>query len=116
LVILVSDFFSPQGYQEGLNRLLHRGDEIVAIQVLDREEISPTSSGKTRFIEVETGRNITLSVGQPTLEEYEKRFSEYQKQLEAALHRRSILHFVVPTTRSLSVLFHEDFRARGFLR
>ena len=116
LVILISDFFSPGGYKEGLNRLLHRGDEVVAIQVLDREEINPTSSGKTRFVEVETGKNITLSVGQQTLHEYENRFAEYQQELAAALHRRSILHFVVPTTRSLSALFHEDFRARGFLR
>ena len=116
LVILISDFLSPHGYQDGLNRLLHRGDEVVAIQVLDREEINPTSSGRTRFVEVETGRNITLSVGQQTLHEYENRFSEYQEELAAALHRRSILHFVVPTTRSLPALFHEDFRARGFLR
>ena len=116
LVILISDFFSPHGYEEGLNRLLHRGDEIVAIQVLDREEIDPTSSGKTRFIEVETGRNTTLSVGQETLQEYKDRFSDYQEELIAALHRRSILHFVVPTDRSLPALFHEDFRARGFLR
>jgi hypothetical protein len=116
LVVLISDFLSPNGYQEGLNRLLHRGDEVVAIQVLDRDEINPRSSGKTRFVEIETGKNITLSVGQPTLQEYEQRFAEYQKSLAATLHRRSILHFIVPTTRPLSALLHEDFRARGLLR
>jgi len=116
LVILISDFFSPQGYQEGLNRLLHRGDEVVAIQVLARDEIDPTSNGRTRFVEVETGRNTTLSVGQETLREYKNRLSAHQEELVGTLHRRSILHFVVPTDRSLSTLFHEDFRSRGFLR
>lgn len=116
LVILISDFLSNNGYQEGLNRLLHRGDEVVAIQVLDQEEIAPTSSGKTRFVEIETGRNITLAVGQQTLQEYEDRFTQFQQEVSDEMHRRSILHFVVPTTRSLSALFHEEFRARGFLR
>ncbi|MBE0636351.1 DUF58 domain-containing protein [Candidatus Bipolaricaulota bacterium] len=116
LVVLVSDFLSQQDCQQGLNRLLHRGDEVVAIQVLDQEELTPTSSGKTRFVEVETGRNVTLAVGQQTLQEYETRLAQYQRELADVMHRRSILHFVVPTTRSLSALFHEEFRARGFLR
>jgi len=116
LVILISDFLSEDGFEEGLNRLLHRGDEVVAIQVLDPDEIVPSSSGKTRFVEIETGRNITLAVGQQTLQEYETRFAQFQRKLADVMHRRSILHFVVPTTRSLSALFHEDFRARGFLR
>lgn len=116
LVILISDFFSPDGYQEGLNRLLHRGDEIVAIQVLAPDEIDPGSSGKTQFVELETGQNVTLSVGDETLDEYKERFAAYQEELSTALHRRSILHFVVPTDRSLPALFHEDFRSRGFLR
>lgn len=116
LVILISDFLCEDDFQEGLNRLLHRGDEVVAIQVLDPHEMEPSSSGKTRFVEIETGRNVTLAVGQQTLDEYEARFAQYQRKLADTLHRRSILHFVVPTTRSLSSLFHEDFRTRGFLR
>lgn len=116
LVILISDFLSDSGYQQGLNRLLHRGDEVVAIQVLAQEEIDPTSSGKTRFVEIETGRNVTLSVGQQALQEYKSRFAQYQEELADAMHHRSILHFVVPTTRPLLTLIHEDFRARGFLR
>lgn len=116
LVVLVSDFFSPGGYEEGMDRLLHRGDELVAIQVLDPEEISPTSSGRTQFVEIETGRNLSLSVGRQTLSEYKTQFDDYQDRLAAALRHRSILHFVVPTDRSLPRLFHEDFRAGGFLR
>jgi len=116
LVVLVSDFFSLGGYEEGMDRLLHRGDELVAIQVLDPEEISPTPSGRTQFVEIETGRNLSLSVGRQTLTEYKTQFNDYQDRLAAALRHRSILHFVVPTDCSLPRLFHEDFRARGFLR
>jgi len=115
IVVIISDFFSP-GYEQGLDRLLHRGDEVVAIQVLDPEEIHPTTNGRTQFVDVETGRNITLSVGRETLDEYEARFAQHQRALSEALQHRSIRHFVVPTDRPLMRLFHEDFRAGGFLQ
>jgi uncharacterized protein (DUF58 family) len=116
IAVLITDFFSPEGYEDGLDRLLHRGDEVVAVQVLDPEEIHPTTSGRTQFVEVETGRNVSMSVGRQTLKEYQERFAEVQAQLATSLRRRSIRHFIVSTDRPLMRLLHEDFRARGFLR
>jgi hypothetical protein len=80
---------------------------------LSPEEINPRSAGRTQFVDVETGRNFTLSVGEQTLAEYRERFVAFQNELWNALRCRSILGFKVST---LARLFHEDFRARGFIR
>jgi uncharacterized protein (DUF58 family) len=116
LVILISDFFSAGGHERGLDSLLRHGHEVVAVQILSPEEINPRSAGRTQFVDVETGRNFTLSVGEQTLAEYRERFVAFQNELWNALRCRSILGFKVSTDRPLARLFHEDFRARGFIR
>lgn len=116
LVILISDFFSPGGRERGLDALLRHGHEVVAVHVLAPEEVNPKGTGRTQFIDIETGRNVTLAVGEQTLSEYRGRLAEFRLQLASALRRRSILCFETTTDRPLARLFHEDFRARGFVR
>jgi uncharacterized protein (DUF58 family) len=116
LVLLLSDFFAEGGRERGLDCLLRNGHEVVAVQVLAPEEIDPKCIGRTQFIDIETGRNFTLSVGEQTLSEYRARFAASQAELANALRCRSILFFEVSTDRPLARLFHEDFRARGLIR
>jgi len=54
MVVIVSDFFTdPAGLQDGLNRLRFAGHEVVALQVLDRDEIELPFDGQTRFLDIE---------------------------------------------------------------
>jgi uncharacterized protein (DUF58 family) len=116
LVILISDFFAQRGRERALDCLLRHGHEVVAVQVLAPEEVDPKVEGRTQFVDIETGRNFTLSVGAQTLEEYRARFASSQAELANAFRCRSILCFEVATDRPLARLFHEDFRARGLIR
>lgn len=116
LVILISDFFSPGGRERGLDALARHGHDVVVVHVLAREEVEPKSSGRTQFVDVETGRNVTLAVGDETLAEYRERLAAFRLELAATLRRRAIVCFETVTDRPLASLFHEDFRARGLVR
>lgn len=116
LVFLLSDFLSEAGYEEGVSRLLHRGDDVVAIQILDAEEIRPTIEGDALLTEVETERKATVAVGRGTLALYQRRLEAYLAQLHQYLSDRRVAHIVAPTDLPLEILIHERLRRGGILR
>jgi uncharacterized protein (DUF58 family) len=116
LVILVSDFLTTEDLQESIGRLQYRGDEVIAVQVLDRDDLAPTLSGPVQFVDVETDARTTLSVGATTLASYRKAFEEFEQSLRQGLAHRGVQLFVTRTDRALERVIHEDLRAGGVLR
>jgi len=115
MVLVISDFLGD-GFRDGVARLRHRGYETVVIQVLDPEEIRPTDTGSLQFIDVESLRQETMTVGHITLTEYEERFREHQIALANFLRERTVPYFVAPTDRPVERLIHEDLRRGGILK
>jgi len=116
LVFLISDFLTPGGYEEGIERLLHRGDEPVVVQVLDPEDLHPSASGTVKLIDAETARRQTLTVGTRTLREYGERLDDLRQSLARFLTERGIPYFVAATDVPLVQLIHHDLRMGGVLR
>lgn len=65
LCIVISDFFSPSGYEDGLTALQGRGHEVVLIHVLAPDEVNPPLTGDLRLVDVETslGQDVTVDSG-----------------------------------------------------
>ncbi|MGB2982520.1 MAG: DUF58 domain-containing protein [Candidatus Bipolaricaulia bacterium] len=116
LVILIGDLLDAEGLESGIGRLLHRGDEVVVIQVLDPEEVEPSGTGYTQIVDVESGRRVTMNLGRRSLAQYRQRFQAHQSRLSAFLLERRIPYFVAPTDRRLEQLIFEDLRIGGILR
>jgi uncharacterized protein (DUF58 family) len=116
LVFLLSDFLSDAGYEEGLSRLFHRGDDVVVIQILDPGELRPTIEGDVLLAEAETGRETTLSIGQETLVLYERRLGARLARLRAYLSAHRTPYILALTDVPLEVLIHERLRAGGILQ
>ncbi len=116
LVFLISDLLCEGGYEEGIGRLLHRGDELVVVQILDPEELRPNLQGSTRIEEVETARHIDLTVGDGALSQYARRLEAYLGALRDYLADRRIPYFLAPTDLPLERLIHEHLRAGGVLQ
>ena len=45
VIVVLSDFLDPAGYEDGLNSLASRGSEVHAVQILAPEELEPSSYG-----------------------------------------------------------------------
>jgi len=115
MVFLISDFLGSGGYEEGLSRLTHRGDDVTVIQILDPSDVSPATVGTTRIVDVESQQRMVLTIGHRTKEQYEQRFREHQTALASFLLSRRVAHFPVTTDRPMERFIHEDLRAGGVL-
>jgi len=117
LTIMISDFLAAgEAFEDGFARLLHRGDEVIILQVLDPEDVTPHAAGTTRIVDVESSERVTLTVGQRTLDEYADRVRRNREQLRAFSFERGIPYFQATTDVPVERFLHEDLRNGGLLR
>jgi uncharacterized protein (DUF58 family) len=82
LAILISDLLDPQGYEEGLRALIYRHFDIMLIQVLDEDEMSPHMKGPYRLVDGETDEETELNIENDTVAQYKNRLASYFQEIE----------------------------------
>ena len=60
LVILISDLFDdPEEIMNGLKHFRHKKQEVIVFHILDRKEFDFDFNTRTKFLDMETGEEIT---------------------------------------------------------
>lgn len=97
LAFVISDFFSPTGYLDGMMALLAKGCEVAVLHVLSPYEVEPPLAGDLRLLDIETGtpQEISLDAGMRDL--YIRRVREWREDIRAECSKRGI-HYVFATT------------------
>jgi uncharacterized protein (DUF58 family) len=107
LVVVVSDFFYPNGFEEGLKRLSGLGHDVHAIQVLSEEDLKCDRKGDLELECVESGKRRKVTVTARELDAYAAAVAEWNERLRVECARRGI-----GFTRTLdSEAFDEVIRA-----
>jgi len=77
IAIVISDFFDPGGYQDGLKALAYRDFDINLIQVLDHEELSWSKTGNLLLNDCETGERKATFVDKDLLQRYRQKINGF---------------------------------------
>jgi len=97
LCFLISDLFSPTGFQDGVNALLAKGYEVGIIHVVSPDEVDPPLGGDLRLVDVETGQPQEVTIDGGMRELYMRRFAEWREHIRADCLRRNIHYVSVET-------------------
>ncbi len=116
LCFIISDFFSPSGYQDGLNVLLGRGYEVGLIQVLSPEEVDPPIGGDLRLIDSETGQGQEVSIDGGMRDLYLKRLTEWRDGIRADCLRRGVHYVGVETSTPWEKVILQQLRRLGAVK
>lgn len=116
IVVLISDFCTNEDLHEPIARLAYRGDDTIAIRILDREDVSPSLRGPAEVRDIETQEAMPLAIGAATLEAYRKAFAAHEADLRRVFESRRMPFFVAMTDRPLEQFIHEGLRAGGVLQ
>lgn len=116
LLLLISDLFSPAGYQAGLAGLQGRGYEVAVLHLLAPEELDPPLAGDLRLVDIETGaaQDVTLDGGLRDL--YRRRVQTWRDEIEAHCLKRRITYVPVSTAVPWDELVLYQLRQRGLIR
>ncbi len=116
LLFLISDFFSPEGYERGLAALGGAGHEISVLHLLSPDEIEPSLAGDLRLHDIETGQTqeITLT---PTLRQlYRQQFESWRSGIEGYCFARDMNYITLDTSLAFDAVMLGYLRQRGFVR
>jgi uncharacterized protein (DUF58 family) len=116
MAVLLSDFYDPAGYEEGINVLRYHHYEPFVIQVYDPKEAHPPLHGDLTLIDCETGEQRQVTVSPSLLDAYEKQHETYCHELEHFCTARGVPFFRTHTQVPFEELVLRIFRAGGFLR
>jgi uncharacterized protein (DUF58 family) len=116
LAVLVSDFYDPKGFEDGINTLRYNKFEPFVLQVYDLKEAAPTFHGDLALVDCETGDIKEITVSKALLEAYKREHEKYCGELEAFCTARAMPFFRTHTAIPFDELVLKIFRSGGFLR
>ena len=116
VMIVLSDFFIKEGYQQGLRLLKGRGYDVFCIQTLSPQEIEPDIAGDLRLRDVEDGDFAEVTISAPLLKRYKANLRAYNDHLRDFCARREIGLITVKSDTPIDTLIMDYLRRRGVLR
>jgi uncharacterized protein (DUF58 family) len=116
LAVVISDFYDPVGFEQGLNTLRYNKFEPFVLQVYDQREADPQLHGDLALVDCETGDTREVTVSRSLLEAYQREHEKYCKELEAYCTRYAMAFFRTHTGIPFDQLVLKIFRSGGFLR
>jgi uncharacterized protein (DUF58 family) len=116
LVVVISDFYDPAGYEAGLNVLRYHKFEPFVIQLYDKKEADPPLHGDLTLIDCETGEPKEVTISASLLAAYKQEHERYCQELEKFCTARDTPFFRTHTQVPFDELVLRIFRAGGFLK
>lgn len=116
LAILISDLFSPTGFEAGLQALQARGYEASLIHLLTPAEVDPPLVGDLKLVDVETGAQVEVSLDSPTKNRYRRHLQEWQADIGRFCATRQIHYIPVTTDLAWEKLIFQALRNRDIVR
>lgn len=101
IVAIFSDFFDPGPVLPALSRARAAGHELVLVQVLDQEELTPSLEGDVELEDAETGACLSLSADATALEAYAERLAQLVQSLRSFAKRQGCTYILTTSQADL---------------
>ncbi|RLS66529.1 MAG: DUF58 domain-containing protein [Planctomycetota bacterium] len=120
VMVMLSDFLFPEGFEKGLAMVAGRGFDMFALQILAPQVADPSReggiTGDVLLVDSETGLETEVTVTPELLRLYRDRLDRLCGALRGYCTRRDIVHMVVESSTPVETLMLEYLRRRGLLR
>jgi len=115
LAVVISDFYDPAGYEDGLNLLRYHRFEPTVLQVWSAAEARPVLRGDLELVDVESGETREVTVTERQLAAFARAHAEYCGKLESFCAGRAVPYYRADVSVPFEELVLRMFREGGFL-
>ena len=116
IMIVMSDFFFKEGFEQGLRRLLGRQYDLYAIQVLSPQEFEPELTGDLKLVDIEDADTAEVTISGALLKFYKRNLTAYCNELKDFCTRRGATYVLANTADSVESLTLNYLRRIQLLR
>lgn len=102
--IIISDFLFDEDYKKGIDYLLYQNKEVMVIQVLSMEEISPTINGRYMLLDSEapdksSDMNMKMKISRSEFEAYKMALKDFLEDVKHFCASRGVSYALVTTDK-----------------
>lgn len=115
LLFLITDFFSPTGYERGLAALAGAGHEVNVLHLLAPDEMEPALGGDLRLEDVETGQTQEVTIDPSLRRLYRQRFEAWRAGIERYCFAHEANYITLDTSMPFETVIFGFLRQRGFV-
>ena len=116
MVVLLSDFYDPDGYEESINLLRYSRFEPFVVHLFDDDELKPGIRGDLSMVDCETGEVREVTITPKLLKRYQAVHEAFCTSLESFCKSRNVSYFRTPIQVPYDEAVLRIFRAGGFLK
>lgn len=113
--IIISDFLDPAGIEEGIKYLLYKKQEIILLQVLAREEVEVDIDGTVNLTDMETGKDLKITVNRQVLDNYNKQLLGLHNTLDSMARKYHMTYISCVSDEPFDKVLFEGFKNTGVL-
>ena len=115
IMIVLSDFFLKEGFDDGLRRLISARYELYVIQMLSPQELSPELTGDLKLIDVEDGDEAEVTVSRTLIDYYKRNLSAYCNEIKDFCTGRGATYVLTNSGVPTQTLMLNYLRKRGLV-
>jgi len=116
LVVIISDFLSESGYEEGVKRLRYGKHDVVLAHTLAPQELNPELMGDVRLVDMETDVGVDISANKSVMTAYARRLNAFITDLQSFSHKHGCSYLLANTASNFEDLILKQFRTLGLAR
>lgn len=116
VMIIFSDFFFKDGYEDGLRILAGHGYDLILVQVLSPQELEPPIKGDLRLKDIEDADTAEVTISAPLLKRYQANLAAYCQKLREFALRRDMALLTVKSDTPVDALVADQLRRLGVLK
>ena len=116
VMIIFSDFFFKDGYEDGLRILSGHGYDLILVQVLSPQELEPPIKGDLRLKDIEDADTAEVTISAPLLKRYQANLAAYCQKLREFALRRDMALLTVKSDTPVDSLVADQLRRLGVLK
>ncbi len=115
MTVVLSDLLTSD-WDQGIRRLPARRGDLVVIQVLDEEDITPSFSGDLQLVDAETGKTVDVSVSPAVADEYAALARGWLDEVAGRVQRTGAAYVRTFTSDDLTEVVMKAFTGSGVVR
>jgi len=116
LVLVISDYLSDPGYEDGIKRLRYGKHDVVMIQTLSPQELAPELLGDVRLVDMETNLGVDVTANRAVLAAYAKRLAAFLHELASFAHKHGLSYVLANSGTNFEDLVLKQFRTLGLAK
>ena len=116
IVVVLSDFFDPAGFEEGLKYLIGRQYDVCVIHTLSPEDVNPEINGHLRLFDSETGEFTEVTANEVLARSYRRMYQAFTGSLKRFCTQHGLAYVQATTDYPFDRLVLESLRRGGMVQ